>query len=524
MYTKQAGNVQSDNTSSPKNPHEIDNDFTLPNGEIQPEFCRSVMWHGPNPIGLGGRSPVPKDEVPARGVTDGVQTPVGAALAGTAVVHPAQTGGCISTEMAVTQTHENGDVTETISYQTTNSMDWAAWRQRVMLARHQGVSTKAPDADASTLTEKQAFEIVKLGRDCIRLNNAHRKARQDTPASSKTLADYAKKCKQIDCEMEELADESDPLRQVMGRHAARKQSFTAIKSALKSREIKNIQDVLRSQDALQRVSSKGAIWKKHVLHLLATMQDFIEVDTLDRCECLEQSGHKARVGRSKRSDLPHLMDGWQERFLAINALDSAYSDAGVLLRHCGLRPIELFKGVTVTATPDGILVHILGGKVRKMAGQPWRSFLLNPTLLPDAFVQRLQIAGEIIVTAMPDALRMHLNRLSDFVFQQGEYKLKGKKNRQYVLSAYTFRHAFVTDLRSAGWEKNDIAAALGESSAQTVALYGIRRHTGSKILKTVAGVKNSVKAERSVRPVSKIGLAKIQAGREKSRLYPRQGQ
>ena len=532
MHTTQPKNLVDAVTSSPTTAPETEIVFTLSDGHQDTHLDRPIMWHGPNPIGLGGRSPVPKAGVQAWGVTDGVQTPSDAALAGIPDVHLAQTG-VLWPKSAEALRLMNGDVKEANPYQTTNTntiMDWSAWRQGVMhVSRHHANSMTALDNAASALTEVESFEIVNLGRVVDRLNDSNRKARKDTLASKGTLADYAKKCNQIDREMAELDDdEPEPLWQVMGRHAAKRQSFTAIKSALKSREIKRIQDLLSSQDALQKTEKKGTAWKKHVLHLLAAMQDFIEVDVLDRGECLEFSGHKARAGRSKRSDLPHLPQGWQDRFLDINALGSTYRDAGVLLRYCGLRPTELAKGVKVSATLDGISVHILGGKTRETAGQPWRSFLLDSDLLPMSFVHRVQMEGEITVTADPDALRAYLHRQSDRVFQQGSFKPKGVWKKSFVLSAYTFRHAFVTDLREAGWDTDSIAAVIGESSAQTVSYYGTRSRAGIRTPKKSGVMKNSVQAARPVRPLNKAGLSQVLAlkaisVKKKSNLHPRPG-
>lgn len=518
MDTPQSKTLSAAAPSSPKSEHDVDTVFTLPNGIDGPDSDRSVMWHGPNPIGLGGQSPVPKAGVQAWGVTDGVHPPAGAALAGNPGVHTAQTGVQKLSKMAKPASMVNGDVTHADTFIFTKSiMDFETWRQRVMCVRHQARSPTDLDGDVSMLTEAEAFDIVKLGRAFISLNKANRTSRHDTPPSQSSLDYYKSKCEQIDEKLLRLdPEEAEPMRLVMGGYAVSKQSFSAIKSALKSRAIGNVVQLLSSQDALQRLGERNVAWRDHVLHLHAALKIFIEIDTLDRSDCLAYANKVAKPSRSKRGDLSHLPDGWQERFLEINLKSRTYSDAGVLLRHCGLRPTELAKGVQVKATPQGIRVYILGGKVRDVAGQPWRSFLLNPECLPQSFVHRVQAELEITVSAKPNALRAHLQRLSDEVFQQGEFKLKGKRSRRYTLSAYTFRHDFVTDLRQAGWDTNSIAGVIGESSEQTVSYYGTRSRAGSKTPKRSAVLKGSVQTARPVRTLNMDGLERVLAQKPKS--------
>jgi integrase len=258
------------------------------------------------------------------------------------------------------------------------------------------------------------------------------------------------------------------------------------------------------------------------------MKDFIEVDALDREECLDFAGKSSERAHSKRSDLPHLPAGWQERFQEIIALSRQYQDAGLLLLQCGLRPVELAKGVRLRATAVGIEVHILGGKTRETAGQPWRSFVLDPEALPESFVDRVQINGEITVSADPELLRAYLHRLSDRVFLQGKYRPQGARKKSFVLSAYTFRHSVVTALRDSGWDTESIAATIGEFSAQTVACYGTRSRVGSLSPRKTAIMNDSVQAARPVRGVDMDGLRKVLSRtatpvKKKAHLHPRLG-
>lgn len=440
------------------------------------------------------------------GVTAKVPTLAGAAVAGSLGVPLTAAGGQHTHTMDKSVTTNHGDETNpTTMFGSKSRSDWRSWRERVPRARY--------PVDRSLMSEVVAFEIVKLGRELISLNKADRKSRKDTPPSEKTLADYAKKCRQIDREMDSLPDdEQEPLVTVIGRHAVKVKSFTAIKSALKWRAIERVKALLKSQDAVQIVSGRGAAWMGHVVSLYDALCGFIDIDSLDRYECLEFTGRSSERGRSKRADLPFLPQGWQDRFLDFTAQDPIYCNVAVLLVHCGLRPVELAKGVKLSLVDQGVAVEIMGGKVRAMAGQPWRSFLLDEKGLPSSFVQRLQVAGDMVVTADPDPLRAYLNRLSDKVFLQGAFRSKGARKKDYVLSAYTFRHSLVTELRQEGWDTASIAAVIGESSAKTVALYGIRSRKGPQPQTKVAIVSGSQRAARPVRAIDMQGLNNVQKG------------
>lgn len=517
--------------SSPQIGHDADTVFTLPDGKLDTSLDRPVMWHGPDPLGSGSRSEVPKTVVQAGDVTAGVPTPAGASLARNTDAHTAKTGVQTMPAMAHTTSLKSGDETAAISYQTTTAnIDWVAWRTGVSQVRCHGNFADMPDEDAeSNMTDPQGFEIVKLARTFGRMNDANRRARKDTEPSQSTLDNYKKKCRQIDREISQLNDiDVEPLLQVMGLHAEKRQSFTAIKSALKHRAIARIQLLLRSQDLMQKKGDRKHAWKKHIIQLHQAMKDFIEIDALDRQECLDFVGKSSARAHSKRSDLPHLPEGWQERFQEASTLNRQYQDVGVLLLHCGLRPVELAKGVRVRTTADGIKVHILGGKTRETAGQPWRSFVLDSETLPESFVDRVQINGEITVSADPEGLRAYLHRLSDCVFLQGNFRPKRARKTSYVLSAYSFRHSVVTDLRNSGWDDESIAPVIGELSAHTVSLYGTRSRAGSLSPRKSTILKNSVQAARPVRGVEMDGLHKVLARetntvKKKAHLHPRPG-
>ena len=132
----------------------------------------------------------------------------------------------------------------------------------------------------------------------------------------------------------------------------------------------------------------------------------------------------------------------------------------------------------------------------------------------DADLDPLDETGTMTVVAEPDGLRAHLARLSVRLFPR---KRTGKKG--VILSAYLFRHALVTEMREEGWDSCDIAAVIGESTADTVAWYGLRRRGGAVKPKAVAIMPSSIQAAVPVRPPDLSGLT-TQVSRRMSRSKP----
>jgi hypothetical protein len=363
------------------------------------------------------------------------------------------------------------------------------------------------------LSRDDAFAIVKQARLLIAGEKEARRASKHTKASDKTLEDYAKKCARLDAEMDVLQHPwGHPIEVVMSRHAPKKQTFSAMRSALKRRVLGQIERGLKAQDELQRGGDLSQPWQQMVRELQHCLYDAAVIEGLDRVKLLDATGKKAVRSVSKRQQLPGLKQGWQDEFLVLNERSPTYRTAGVLLRYCGLRPAELEKGVVVTADAGVVNVTILGAKVREgLAGQPWRRFALARDSLPLWLIQSLDEDGPMAVVAQPDGLRAHLARLSEKLFP----RRRSVGRRDVILSAYLFRHALVTELREDGWDTSDIAAVIGESTADTVAWYGLRRRGGGSVKpKKIAVVAGSIQTAVPVRPPDLSGLA-IQVSRAK---------
>ena len=165
----------------------------------------------------------------------------------------------------------------------------------------------------------------------------------------------------------------------------------------------------------------------------------------------------------------------------------------------------LRREVTAVRKPGGparglrsdLQVQSRGGDVRfPVDPAPWRG---NPA--KHAVVAELK-SGKKTFTADADNMRTHIARIS-----AGLYPRKYKEGQQdIILSAYVFRHALVTDLRGERWTVEEIAAVLGESSAETANWYGLRPQRGSRDAEPSAIVKGSTETCRPVRPPDRTWL------------------
>ena len=228
---------------------------------------------------------------------------------------------------------------------------------------------------------------------------------------------------------------------------------------------------------------------------------------------------------------------WQQQFLLVNENSTGrYRSHALVQALGGIRPTEfdplknqpngtagqsqVAPGVVVTLCGSSrVRVRVPGGKVGSHAGQVERVFELEQQALPQWFVQELQAAaGSKTVTAKPQALRDHYERVSKQVFKDMTY---GKSKKPLHVTPYCFRHIVATDLRESGWAVEEIAAALGQRSADTQFQYGFRN--GGK-RKPQAGkqagiVKGSVAATSPVTPPKSTWAqvsSKIQNGKAKN--------
>lgn len=384
--------------------------------------------------------------------------------------------------------------------------------------------------EGQPLTEEnreEAFNIIRSVRAALKEINADRQRRKDTQAGEATLADYQKRLNYLLPLFEHSISKASqiPWTDTFDMFNVSRSTFSQYRSVIKWYSTETLQKLLKDQDQIQRSQGQDRHWYRAVQKLRDALHEFKEVLSLSYDEYRGQENWPAKrltkdhPPKSKKHALKKLPEGWPERFDFLNEQSPTYRLAGVLLRFCGLRPAELERGVDVSWTAQGVQVLIHGAKVRATAGQPWRSFTFESALLPAWFVEELQKSQ--VVQSKPtmhiqvnsDNLRAHLRRMSGAVFNPDNRK----NGCRETLSSYLFRHAFATQMREAGWDSTDIAAAMGHRNAKSTSVYGPRVRGGKKAKPAVAIDKSSVQAARVVKKADTQGLQKVKAKNPGSR-------
>ena len=549
-------------TSITKTSSDNDTDSTLPNPAGEPSsnlreqdlLDGSVMWAGPDPLGAGARSAGPHQQSTesikaARDVTEltiGHRLPDSGAtvahsadkqtrpsLISSAKQHSHTQPSVIEVEVVNDTKFYAENACEIDTSPTTNSqmvqIGGAAKRtadgdihpnipikaletfkklQKVL--REQGLEEGAWPEAGWGQTKDDAFVVIEQARAMIAARNDDRSRLKATSASQNTIEGYQSDCANLDRQFKDLQSQgSTNWMQVLAYHAPAKKTFLVYKAALMWRAAEQVRRRLSDQDKLQRKIGHTVVWSLAVTQLHTAIEHWVELQTIHHDACLQSSGKSAKASKSKKRVLKKLPADWQQRFLELNANSPTYRHAGILLRFCGLRPEELHRGASVRWTQRGIRVFIRGAKVRSVAGQPWRSFLLNPAVLPTWFVQELEEKRYVRIRVNKDNLRVHLARMSEAVFNP-----ENRKNGCHeTLSAYVFRHALVTELRESGWESVDIAAAIGEINAATTSLYGYRVRGGKKAKPNIAFDRSSIQTARPVKIADTQGLQKLKGNK-----------
>ena len=480
--------VSVDSTKSKEFDH-ADSASTLPQHPSNPTPGDSqdsaVMWTVPDQRdGSRSESP-PASSAPARGVTRGGnaqhEPPSGAALAGDELPPRTKSAAnvlekCIDFEGSVG--------CETLAGDGVGGNDATASHQM-----------------PATLIE-QAFETVRRARKLLLQIEEERKQRKDTDPQPPTIADYERKVILID----ELARslETDGGGQgiclALAQYAAKQQSYTKMRSAVLWRSIGRVRELLKAQDRSQRTAPGSLVWALKVDLLSAELHLLQQVRDLTLPAALALSGLEPRPRTSKKRTLLRINADWRSRFLRAAAKSKKYRMSDVVLACTGLRPIELEWGVAVRRRGPVVAMKILGGKVRATAGQPWRVLFIPAEQLPEWFLDAIGTAPKV-VSAPAKAMRAYLGRLSNKVFAPR------KDGSVPILSAYTFRHALVTDMRAAGWGSEEMAGVLGERSARTSRWYGLRKRGSKAPLPAVSVARGSVLTALPVAPADKSWLA-----------------
>ena len=320
----------------------------------------------------------------------------------------------------------------------------------------------------------------------------------------------------------------------LGAYADKPNSFFVYRKSLEYWWRKDLYDLLKRQDLLQKELRKTVDEKflKEILHQIKLITSelnkkltiFENICFFDRDYCFEKfNEHKELIlTKVKKVDfdstlilvsaLNKRLPNWQDKFREYNNNSiSKYKSHAFIQSLTGIRPVEFESsrgngdfstGVQIKLLcRNRISVRVLGAKVNKKSGQPITEIEIE-TDLPNWFVSELIAeGGQKILAAKTQALRDHYSRISEQIFKGQRY---GQSKKVLRITPYCFRHAVTSSMRNDGWSAEEIAACLGHSCAETPRHYGLRRggrvkpkHCGQTVV-----LKSSLAVSRPIKPSS----------------------
>lgn len=189
----------------------------------------------------------------------------------------------------------------------------------------------------------------------------------------------------------------------------------------------------------------------------------------------------------KRKSLRGLPLNWREQLVAA-APSPVCREWILLLAVAGVRPAEVAAGIRVQPIDGGVELKINGAKTDRGHGQPERVIeAVGPLAL-------MLAEGSARTTAATTA-----NAVSVAAGKLGR-KVFGVR-RSHLVSAYSFRHQFASDLKASGLDGVTVSAILGHSVDDTKKQYGTSKQ--ARGLQTT----RLISATRTVKVLKKSSLS-----------------
>jgi integrase len=149
----------------------------------------------------------------------------------------------------------------------------------------------------------------------------------------------------------------------------------------------------------------------------------------------------------------------------------------LLLAVAGVRPAEVAEGIEVQPIKGGVQLKIKGAKIDRGHGQPERVIAVHGALA----LLLAEGGGRTIDAPSANAVSIAAGRLGRKVF--GE-------RRSHLVSAYSFRHQFASDLKASGLDGLSISAILGHSVDDTKKHYGTSKQArGAQTTRLIAATR-----------------------------------
>ena len=264
----------------------------------------------------------------------------------------------------------------------------------------------------------------------------------------------------------------------------------------------NPEEVLRTSSKATYYSRKAALIFVAAHRLLTALEDNDRLNALKSARVLKlfftyADGPAALAAGSvcpidatpkvgKRKSLRGLPQDWRTQM--VDAAPSTCRDWILLLAVAGVRPEEIAKGIKVEPIEGGVQLTIHGAKIDRGHGQLERIIAVN-----GSFALLLAQGGcRSIEAPSANAVSIAAGRLGRKIF--GE-------RRSNLVSAYSFRYQFASDLKASGLDGVTVSAILGHGVDDTKNQYGSS--------KQVRGLQTTrlVSATRTVKVLKKSTFA-----------------
>lgn len=194
---------------------------------------------------------------------------------------------------------------------------------------------------------------------------------------------------------------------------------------------------------------------------------------------------EGQTRKGKRRGLSRLSENWREMLVEACPVTSKYAAPLLLSALVALRPSELRHGAIVGAKHDHIAVKIEGAKVTAKTGQPARGLAFPidnaiARMLASVVAERGKGGLLLVSITDPRAFCDFVRSLSRQVFPKAGY----------IVTPYSFRHAFASDQKAQQAGGEVLAKALGHVSGRSQRAYGSAGQ-GRRPLVTIAAVEAS---------------------------------
>ena len=152
----------------------------------------------------------------------------------------------------------------------------------------------------------------------------------------------------------------------------------------------------------------------------------------------------------------------------------------------GCRPSELLRGIKVQLIDGRLAFVVAGSKVTEHSGQESRLLMVEPNSSAAKYL--VALVSNHATTSISIHNQKTFAEMLAITGKRAFPRLRGR------VSPYVFRHAFSSDLKSAGRDQTEIACALGHRVTRTQERYGRCAHGRGATSLVAAHATNAIRS------------------------------